>query len=107
MRCTQYILFFMFCGPGEHNGYSDQLWAEVWGLNPGVGEISCTSPDWTGAHPAFHTMGTEIFPRGKVGWAGPSWVKFNSYFFFMFDLFGGWDSMVSIATVPPAGWSWV
>jgi len=59
----------MFCGLGQHSGYSIQLWAGVWVLNPGVDEISCTSPDWTGTYPASCAMGTEFFPRGKVGWA--------------------------------------
>ena len=32
MRCAQYILLFMFCGPEQHSGYGDLLWA-----SPGYG----------------------------------------------------------------------
>jgi len=29
MRCTQYILFFMFCGLEQHSGYGDLLYASL------------------------------------------------------------------------------
>ena len=49
-----------------------------------------------------------------VQWAGlgrTSWNLILSFFLLLFlfppGLFGGWERMVSIVTVPPAGWSWV
>ena len=73
MSCAQYILLLMFCGLGQHSGYSNLLWAGVWDLNPGVGEF-LTSPDWPVACPASCTRVQSSFPMAC------SRVKFNSFF---------------------------
>jgi len=67
----------MLCGLGQHSKYSNLLWVDGLGLNPGVGT-------------SFSALGKvrlvqDLFPVGKSVRAGP---------------FGGWGSMVCMATTP-------
>ena len=92
MRCAQYISLLIFCGPGQHSGYSDLLWASLgcgiyhpplpsagvaqlvqqlatdWtarGSSPGGGEIFRTCPDRPWGPPSLLYNGYRVFPGGK------------------------------------------
>ena len=95
MRYAQYILFFMFCGLGQHSGYSDLLWA-----SPGCG-IN---------HPPLSSAevkeSVELYSPCRPWMPVVGWNLFFTFFCNCLSLWGQ-GSMVRIATGPLAGWFWV
>jgi len=97
MRCAHYIEFFMFCGPGQHSGYSDYLWASpvLWYLPPPLSSAEVKES----VELYLYTPCRPWMP----------FVRWNLFFTFSLTFMSVWGqgSMVSIVTILLAGWSWV
>ena len=84
MRCAQYILLLMFCGLGQHSGYSNLLWA-----SPGCGiyHLPLSSAEIKESV-ALYMQALNACCR----------MKFANFFFNCLPVWGQ-GSMASIATV--------
>ena len=54
-----------YSGPGSVVGIVTCYRLDVWGLNPGGGEIFRTCPDWPWGPPSLLYSGYRVFPGGK------------------------------------------
>ena len=89
MGCDYYILFLMFCGPGQRGGHSDYLWAS---LGCGIYHPPLSSTEVKEG--IEHYLFSPCRPwMPVVGWN----------FFNLFEGRVAWSAV----TVPPTGWSLV
>jgi hypothetical protein len=90
VRYAYYVFILMFCRPEEHSGYSDLLWAS---LGCGIYYPPLSSAEVKESVQLYLYSPLNACYR----------VKFILYFLSVW----GEGSMVSLATVPLAGWSQV